>query len=384
VLADSFRRHNPGHRFLALVIDDPDGQLGGGKPFEEVTPLQVGIDRAELHRRATMFTTHWLAASLKPDLIRHLLVHDEPVLFLDADSCVYADLDPLAELVARDTLVLSPHSLDPHPLYEDDSAEQVFVRHGVINAGLLGAGRGAEPFLDWWRERTARRTVIDLERGLVAEQGWLAVATAIFEHRLLRDQGCNVMGWNLQGRDVEWRGEVPFIGGAPLRHFHFNFSFDPERPHLLAPFQENPPPWASRLWPMLEERPGVARICRDYAERLLAAGYRESRREAPGFAAMPDGRPFESWMRERYRNAVIRAEATGADEPPNPFTHGPDRFTEWLRGGGPPASTPPDARAALAEAEIRRLRKLVNDLTGTWSWRVTRPLRWLGALRRGH
>ena len=28
------------------------------------------------------------------------------------------------------------------------------------------------------------------------------------------------MGWNLQNRDVEWRGEVPFIGGAPLRHFH--------------------------------------------------------------------------------------------------------------------------------------------------------------------
>jgi hypothetical protein len=375
VLAESFRQHNPGHAFVVLVIDDLAGDFDTGGSFETLTPQQVGIDAAELHRRGTMFTPHGLAVSAKPDLIRYLLSDDEPVILLDADSCVYGDLTPIGDLAHRHSLVLSPHPLDPHPLYEQDGVEQVCLRHGVMNSGFLAAAKGSEAFLDWWRERTARRSVIDLPRGLFTDQGWLTVATGIFEHHVLRDRGCNVMGWNLQSRDVEWRGDLPFIDGQPLRHFHFINGFDPRRPHLLAPFQEDPELWVTKLWPSLEQRPGVARICREYAARLLAAGYRESRRQRVRFTAMPGGRPLEQWMRELYRLALIRSEAGNDDEPPNPFTHGSERFLDWLGSAEPLTDSSPEARAAAAEAEAQRLRERVGELTGSRSWRLTRPLR---------
>jgi hypothetical protein len=388
VLAESFRRHNPQHRFFALAIDDLEGELDGGETFQALTPQQVGIDRDELHRRATMFTGQGLAVSAKPNVIRYLLRVGEPVLLLDADSCVYGDLGPVGELAARHSLVISPHSLDPHPLHEEDGVEQVCMRWGVMNTGLLATAGGAEPFLDWWAERTARRCVIDLQRGLVMDQGWVNVAMMIFEHHILRDRGCNVMGWNLQARDVEWRGEKPFIDGAPLRHFHFINSFDPKRSHVLAPFQEDSDMWLwpPEIWPSLDERPGVARICREYAGRLRAAGHVEWRASRGQFEDLPDGQPLERWMRERYRLAAIRAEIEGGEEPPNPFTHGADRFVDWVRRNGPPPDASPELRAGAAEAEVQTLRRLVGELTNSRSWKATRPLRSLGAaLRRiGH
>jgi hypothetical protein len=43
----------------------------------------------------------------------------------------------------------------------------------------------------------------------------------------------------------------------------------------------------------------------------------------------PGGLTIEPRMRRVYREAVLEAEATGGDEPPNPFVDG-TRFVDWL------------------------------------------------------
>lgn len=326
VLAESFLAHNPGSDFSVLVIDDSGGGAPGSESFRTLAPADVGIDEREFNRRATMYITQGMATSMKPDLMLAMLAcGHEAVLYLDADACVYSDLAHLEELARSHSLVLSPHSQDPYPLWEVDSPEQIFMRAGTINAGLIGVASGGRPFLEWWRERSARRCIFDQPRALFLEQTWLMLAPAIFDHHILRERGCNVAGWNLHTRDVQWDGELPTIDGGPLRHFHFAMSYDPEHPERLTASEH------AYWWPTLQERPGAARLSREYAKRLIEHGYREARQAPPLFNAMPGGAPIEPWMRASYRAALLHAEAGGDAEPPNPFTDGQERFLEWLR-----------------------------------------------------
>ncbi|MFZ2051242.1 MAG: hypothetical protein WAU69_09980 [Solirubrobacteraceae bacterium] len=417
VLAKSFLAHNPGATLWVLVVDETPGAATNhsDEPFEVLTPEQVGIDRDELHRRATMYTAQALACSLKPVLARALLERVQgPVLFLDADSCVYADLTPLTEACGGAKLLLSPHMLDPHPVTGLDSPEQVILRVGVFNSGLLGAGAGAAGALDWWAQRTARRCIYNESLGLVLDQTWLTLMPLYFEHRILRDRGCNVAGWNLHTRDVEWEGDVPHIDGGPLRHFHFAGSFNPEHPETITPIEH-----LASWWAKLEQRPGAARLVAQYARDLLDNGYRQVRSAPPLLDLMPDGTPIADWMRESYRAALIEAEERGATEPPNPFSDGSERFQEWVaqraaeaaaapfNGADEPVGQPALAAALLDGrkllSRIGELEQIRDDAIGwaqsvssdleivrserdhhavtiesmdrSLSWRITRPLR---------
>ncbi len=403
VLVESFMAQNPGVGFSVLLIDDSTGSRHESELFQILAPADVGIDEQELNRRATMYITQGLTTSMKPNLLSALLEQGhEAVLFLDADGCVFDDLSPLADLARHHGLVLSPHCLEPYPLWEVDSPEQTFIRAGVMNAGLIGVGPRGRPFLEWWAERTSRRCVFDQSRGLFLEQTWLMLAPALFDHHILRDRGCNVAGWNLHTRDVRWDGDVPTIDGGPLRHFHFAMSYDPEHPERLTASEH------AGWWPPLEERPGVARLSREYAERLIAHGYREVRHAPPLFNTMPGGAPIEPWMRASYRAALIHAEMSGEAEPPNPFSHGEESFRVWIEprtverlasasvvappspgdegsnvlvdgdaGRGEPFSADEMARAMMDTGNLlTRIRELegIRDEAVGWAERVTRDV----------
>lgn len=329
VLVQSLLAQSPESRITVLVADDATASGVPDDPrVEALVPLDIGIEDAELHRRATMFMAQGFATSLKPNLLLALLERgDGPILFIDADGCIYDDLSSLGELCEAHSLLLSPHTLAPYPPgYEEESAEQVILRAGTINSGFVGVGRGAEPAVRWWAQRTARRCIFEPRLAIMFDQTWLTLAPCLFEHAILRDPGCNVAGWNLHTRDVEWDGDTPRIDGGRLRHFHFAGSFNPEHPETITPIES-----IARWWTGLAERPGAARLVRQYAQRLIDSGYRETRSSPPRYDTAPDGTPIEPWMRESYRHALLEAEQRGEAEPPNPFSHGSDRFQEWLR-----------------------------------------------------
>jgi hypothetical protein len=383
VLAESFLAHNPNARFSILMIGYQPDELPCDEPFEVLVPADIGIDELELNRRATMYITQGLASSLKPDLLATLLAGGaEAVIYIDADGCVYDELTELAELAERHSLLLSPHVLDPHPIagreptdpiWRQDSPEQIILRSGLINAGLVGVGPRSGPFLEWWAERTARRSVFDPSLGLALSQTWLTLAMTLFEHHVLLDRGCNVAGWNLHTRDVRWDGDTPTIDGVLLRHFHFAGGFDPEQPHRITPSAKN-----ASWWPSLDERPGTARLAREYVERLISYGYREAHAAPPIYDVMPGGAPMEPWMRATYRIALVEAEQGGSREPPNPFTDGAEHFTKWLerrahdrlRGGAAVSPALSDAaddgpdEILKAAMDSRRLLARVQQLEG--------------------
>jgi hypothetical protein len=337
VLGHSLGEHDPGSRLLVLVPDDPRLEVGEDEPFELLRPSDVGIDSSELGRRALLYDPVEFACSMKAPLLRHTVAQSpDPVAFIDADCLVYADLSPLVDAARGTGLALTAHSLSPITP-GIDPVEVLFLQHGTFNTGVLAAGMAGLPAVDWWVERTARHCVHDHAHGLTADQSWLALVPALFEYALVRDRGINVMGWNVFDRDVRWSDDGrPTIDGGPLRCFHFAGAFDPHRPEAFGPAPDRRAPW-----PPADERPGVTRVCRDYAERLLAAGYDHDRPRPFGYASLPSGQPIDPVMRETYREALLAAEAGDGEEPPNPFVSSTSAaFMSWLASPGPDGGLP--------------------------------------------
>jgi glycosyltransferase involved in cell wall biosynthesis len=195
---------------------------------------------------------------------------------------------------------------------------------GVYNLGFIAVGASATPFIDWWWERTQRDARIDPARMMFTDQRWVDFAPSLFDHYILKDPTCNVAYWNLHERDLQWDGRQYLVNGRPLTFFHFS-GFDSKRPYLLSKHQGDRP----RI--LLSERPGVARICREYLGDLQSAGLSSTSGLAYGWETMPSGVPFDRQMRRSYC-AGLEASAKGrAAEPPSPFAEGGEaRFMEWL------------------------------------------------------
>jgi hypothetical protein len=339
VLAESFFEHHPGGRFAVLIPDDPDGERSLDAPVEVLRPHDVGIPDEEIARLALFYSVKELSCAMKVWLVRHLIERGETVVLLDGDVCVYGDLTPVAEAAERESLVLLPHSVTPHPTPEHYppvvgyaprmrnavGAEQMMLLAGTYNTGLVGVAPSAMPFVDWWGERVERYCLLETTRGLFQEQGWTSLAPALFPCWVLREHGWNVSGFHLHDRDIDWEGDRPSIGGEPLRCFHF-ITFDHRDPAKLTRDEQ-----IRKVWPEPEERPGAMRLCRDYAERLLAAGHDEALADVSPYDVLQDGTPIDIPMRIAYGDALLEHEAGRGPAPPNPFGDGnADLFLRWL------------------------------------------------------
>jgi hypothetical protein len=315
VLAESLATVYPEEPLHAIVADGADRVSDQGGLIRLLSPEDVGLDAVELRRRRTLYSDQELACSLKPPLMATLLREGgEPVVYLDSDILMIAALDEVIDLAERHAVVLTPHRTRPLQWSPGGNEEEVHIRAGVFNAGLLAVGRHGGPFLDWWEERTRRDIVSDGRQG--SDQRWLPLVPALFDHAVTRDPGINVTRHALQDRDVEWRDDVPYFDGGPLRCFHFS-GFDPAEPDVLGQAVGGFPP------PSLAERPGVARLLRAYAERLACHGARDAWPARPS-----NGLRTTAAMRRAYGVALRDAEAGRGPEPPTPSDG--QAFLDWL------------------------------------------------------
>ena len=328
VLAESFLSHHPDSSFTVLVIDAPTSASGEGEPFETLLPTQIGLDGEEFRRMTMIYDVLELATAVKPWLLGRLLADGgDVVAYFDPDIEVYAPLDEIERLAREHGIVLTPHITDAAARETNELAEDAILIAGMYNLGFLGVGRGddTQRFLDWWMERVARECVVEPHRGRFVDQRWVDFVPSLFDAHILRNPAYNVAWWNLANRDLAWTGERYEVDGEPLRFFHFS-GYSPDEPHLLSKHQGHAP------LVRLSERPAVARICAEYAERLLASGYREAASQPYGFGRLPGGLPVDGRMRRLYRAELAAAERGEAPEPPTPFdAEHPEQFVEWLQ-----------------------------------------------------
>jgi glycosyltransferase involved in cell wall biosynthesis/SAM-dependent methyltransferase len=344
VLAESFTEHHPRGRLTVLVIDDVNAEVDERRePFSVARIPDIGFDPREFHRMAMIYDVMELATAVKPTFLRHLLSSGaSEIIYLDPDIQVFAPLDDIAALARQHAIVLIPHTTGPIPRDDHRPSESDILAAGIFNLGFIALGPGCELFLDWWTERCLRDCLSEPARMRFVDQRWIDLASTIFSHHVLDDQTCNVGYWNLHERDILWTGERYEVSGRPLRFFHFS-GFRPEVPYLLSKHQVDRP----RI--LLSERPGVAQLCRAYAERLLGAGYAATTGPAYGFDLLPNGLRVSRRMRRLYREALLKAEREGADEPPNPFDlSGSQHFLAWLNEPVEPLERPQVSRYLAA------------------------------------
>src|SRR5205823_8762616 len=180
------------------------------------------------------------------------------------------------------------------------------------------------PFLSWWGQRLRRDCIVSVEEGLFVDQRLLDALPAYFEHTILRDPACDVAYWNLHERTVRWTGSGYVVNGTPLRFFHFS-GFDPRRPEVLSKHQGDRPRTD------LAKEPDLARLCREYAAKLIAAGYREAASQPYGYARTAAGLPLDRRMRRLYREALLAADRGAPLDAPDPFDpRQAEGFAGWL------------------------------------------------------
>src|SRR6266516_2161349 len=229
VLARSLARNHPELQLEVLVVDHEFYPADlSEEPFAVLTPRDVGIDARELHELGAIYNGLELCEALKPRLLRHLASDADAVVYLDSDMEFFARIDDLFELANSHSALLTPHFIEP--LTPDDLVpdEHDVIRTGVYNAGFIGVGPTAAPFLDWWRQRLERHCLHDAH--LFGDQLWLNLAPVFFDCVVTRDAGCNVASWNLGPRKITRDSSGTYsMNGVPLRLFHYS-SFDPYTP----------------------------------------------------------------------------------------------------------------------------------------------------------
>ncbi len=323
VLAESFLEHHPQGAFTVLLIDGevPDAD----ERFSCLRLADIGLSQKEIRQLAGIYDVTELATAVKPPFLRYLLERDgAEIVYLDPDIQVFGSLDEVWALARSHGIVLTPHSTEPLP--RDGRRVDGFhiLSAGVYNLGFIAVGAESRPFLEWWWSSTRREALIDLNRMMFTDQRWIDFVPCFFDHYILKDPGFNVAYWNLHARKVALEGDRYLVNGVPLRFFHFS-GFDLRKPYLLSKHQGDRP----RV--LLSERPELAKLCRDYAARLTAAGLGQGQAPPYGWANLPGGVSFDTRMRRVYREAVIAFERGIEPEPPDPFDQdGRATFLDWL------------------------------------------------------
>jgi hypothetical protein len=353
VLADGWRRHHHGLPLYVLVIDEDDGPARGAG-LEVVSPADLGLPAAELSRLRGIYSVAELTTALKPHLLRVLLDEGaDCVVFLDSDTDIHASVHHVGALAARHGIALSTHLLEPPPRDGLSPSEQEQGKHGVFNSGFLAVGQASRAFLDWWTNLLRRDCLFCDPVGMHADQRWLDFVPSYFDHHVLRDPGVNVAQWNAHERRIHWDGGSFRVNGGPLRTFHFA-GFDPKHPEQPSTYG-----WLTPLRLDMPAEPDLLRLCREYGQKLLAAGYEEFRRIPYRFATTAAGRPLGTWERWAYRELLLAAEAKDDRDLPDPFD--PARSAEFERMLDQPWTT-----GLLSDAAASRLKDARDAAPVAW------------------
>jgi glycosyltransferase involved in cell wall biosynthesis len=327
-LAESLSRHDPQVKCVVLVLDDDRaGDIGNvevGSPGSVGSAIETlgpgALEIPGFSQLAARLDHDELREAVKPVLVRHLLARSSggPVCYLEADSYVTGPLHDIDRAAAEHGVVVWARTPAPLPPDGRRPNEADLRGAGLHDPGLFAVGPGTdqEAVLEWWALRASAGG------GPAGGAAPIDRLTTIARRRHeLRDPGIGASYWNLYGRSIDEQDGCLMVDGAPLRLLRLA-GFDAAHPELLSDVQD-------RIH--LTDHPPLARVCREYAERLLANGEATGRDVAYGWGALPDGTRFDRRLRDIYARAHDEAKLSRS-----PFTvAGMEEFYAWLAEPAP-------------------------------------------------
>ncbi|MDQ6750091.1 MAG: glycosyltransferase [Actinomycetota bacterium] len=379
VLADALRRHHPDAELAVLVMDPLRRSIEPWPGMSILAPESVGADQTG--RLIARLGHLGAAAVLRPRVIDTLLDAGAPgVVCLVPWLDIHAPLDPLLDLLEQRSPVLTlrvPEGLPP----EDGRRPH---RLDVLDAGWLSPAVVAvraddRDFTRWWASELQRRADVAPDtwrrRAYVTE----SALTAGLEDAPRRfplagfmgDPGWAVSAWNLHVRPLALRQGVAFVGTSPVRVLDLT-GFRPDRPHLLAPVERDLALGADTARVRPADHPELAELCRDYATRVIAAGWIAPESPPAAQPKLPDGVVYDTLVAALHELAA----AEGEDVRDLEDERAARTFVAWLGGPAKQGGEAGITRYLHALHQSRYdLRAAFPDLDGpdadayaTWSW----------------
>ncbi|WP_088348479.1 MULTISPECIES: hypothetical protein [Rhodomicrobium] len=230
VLASSVKRYHPDWWMVVCVTDLPppgfNFRIEAEDFFDEVIwahDLPIEAVQAWLFKHDVVE----VCTAVKGPVLRSLLNRGaKKVFYLDPDIAVLAPLTPMVEWLDNDSILLTPHQLEPDDTVQAIKDNEIgSLIHGIYNLGFLAVNNDANglAFADWWDERLRQFCYDDKARGLFVDQKWCDHVPAMFDGvKVVRDPGYNVASWNLSRRriSIPASGDI-LVNGKPLRFYHF-------------------------------------------------------------------------------------------------------------------------------------------------------------------
>ena len=229
VLGATLKKLHPSWTLTLCVTDqEPEGFVFdlSKEPFDRVVWTE-GLLGEGTRRWIFQHDVVEICTAVKGPMLKALTDTDADYIFyLDPDTAVFSNLDPLLDILHEHSVVLTPHQLTPE---REDAAivdnEICSLAFGTYNLGFVGIRNDAEgkKFAAWWSDRLIKYCIDDRANGLFVDQKWCDLAPALFDRvHVLRDPGYNVASWNLSNRKIhiDTSGEIS-VNGSPLRFFHF-------------------------------------------------------------------------------------------------------------------------------------------------------------------
>ncbi|MDE1163215.1 MAG: group 1 glycosyl transferase [Acidobacteriaceae bacterium] len=301
VLAESYLRAHPGHRFFVLIVANlTDATPFSGHGFEPVMLGEIGV--ANLHAEAMKYDILELNTNVKPAFMLHLLAKHglDTLVYLDPDIFVYSPLSPVFEaLDAGASAVLTPHMTTP--VWDGKQpGEQDLLFNGTYNLGFVAVSGSEESrkLLSWWDVRCLEAGFSEGRTGLFVDQKWMNLVPGLFADVFItRDAGLNMAYWNLHERRLMdtpegFAVENPVSGLTPLRFYHFSGVVVTDEAVLSK--------HTNRF--TLAGRPDVVRLFAEYKAAVRAAKVAVAKAEALpyGFDALTDGTTVTRLARRLY------------------------------------------------------------------------------------
>lgn len=335
VLAESFREQHPEGQFFVLLVDRNEKKIDPNvEPYTlvEVEELDNIPDRDGFLFKYTILECN---TAVKPFLLEYLIERYklDNLVYFDPDILITGSLAELADLVDKHAIVLTPHLTDP----VDDGAhpgELAVLQAGSFNLGFVALGAAGEKrdtvsrLLKWWQDRLYDRCVVRIDEGLFVDQKWMDLTPGLFKDvYVLNDPGYNVAYWNLHGRRITLTPDGPRSNDRPLTFFHFS-GIDPENLRPVSKHQD-------RF--VLSDLGGAADLYKLYAEKVLNAGYQETRSWPYVFGFFDNGVRIPNAARAIYMQLGQRQKRRFGD----PFrTAGEDSFFHYLNEPRAPGQGP--------------------------------------------
>lgn len=301
VLARSVKDQHPDWEFCLLLGEKPpEGIELSAEPFDRLLGYgDLGIPNLAAwtfgHRLVELCT------AVKGVALNYFLEQErqERVIYLDPDIQVFASLKPLADLLEKHDILLTPHQLAPQTGVRAIVDNEICsLRHGVFNLGFLACANRPEgvQFSRFWRHRLEHYCRDDKVKGLFTDQKWCDLAPAYFPSLgIVRDPGCNAASWNLTDRHISQDSSGRFLAnGLPLRFYHFT-GYDSGMGRIMSNA------YGSHM-------PAVAALWQQYDVLLQEAGQAELGRLPWSGGVYSDGKPISDEARLYYReNPAVQA-----------------------------------------------------------------------------